>query len=371
MALLAVAAVSARLLAEAAQREGFEAVALDCFRDVDTRRAAREWHATGKAGEALRIDGERVLALLRDLAAQGEAAGWIAGAGFEPLPDVLEAGAALLPLIGCPPAVWRRVTAPLIFFERLDALGIAHPEVRFDAPPHPAGWLRKDEGGHGGWHVRPASERDSGDARHYFQREAPGLPMSAAFLADGRSARLLGCNEQRLQRVGARRFVFAGVIGPVALAPAAARAVEATVLSLVREFGVVGLASLDFLLDGEAPSVLELNPRPSASMALYGDGLLRAHVRACRDGVLPDVALPPGIAGHAIVYAPRTLRLSDAGAGRLAALPFAHDLPATGTRLAAGDPLCSHDARADDRAALLEHLAAQRAAIDALLETTA
>ncbi|MGE5117528.1 MAG: hypothetical protein ACM3N6_13665, partial [Betaproteobacteria bacterium] len=61
---LAVAAASARMLAEAAAREGFEVVALDCFGDQDTRRASRSWHDIATPGRPLRIEGARVLATL-------------------------------------------------------------------------------------------------------------------------------------------------------------------------------------------------------------------------------------------------------------------------------------------------------------------
>ena len=41
--MLALAALSARALAEAAANEGLGAVALDVFGDADTQRLAREW----------------------------------------------------------------------------------------------------------------------------------------------------------------------------------------------------------------------------------------------------------------------------------------------------------------------------------------
>ena len=41
--MLALAALSARALAEAAAREGLRAVALDVFGDADTRRHAADW----------------------------------------------------------------------------------------------------------------------------------------------------------------------------------------------------------------------------------------------------------------------------------------------------------------------------------------
>ena len=372
MPTLAVAAVSARMLAQAAARDGYAVLALDCFGDVDTRRASRAWRDIGAGG--LRIDAARMLTALREIAAQEDAIGWIAGSGFEGEPQLVEQGAALLPLLGTAPAELRRLRTPRIFFGRRDALGLVHPETRFDAPPRGPGWLCKDGGGHGGWHVRRLA--DGGDdvppaSGHYFQREAPGTPMSATFIADAREARLLGFNRLLVRRFGARPFVHGGVIGPLPLPPGAGRAVLDAMQSLVREFAITGLASLDFLLDGDAIAVLELNARPSASMALYGDGWMRAHVQVCTAGELPAVTQTQnGVAGHEIVYAPRPLHLSAAAAAALEAAPHCHDLPAAGTRFAMGDPVCSHDARAADVAQLEALLAAQRATLCNTLEAS-
>jgi predicted ATP-grasp superfamily ATP-dependent carboligase len=372
MPALAVAAVSARLLAEAAARDGYTVVALDCFGDADTRRASAAWHAIGRAGQPLHIDGVRALAALRQVAARGDAIGWIAGSGFEAEPECLAQGAAVLPLLGSAPAALRRLRAPSALFDRLDALAIAHPETRLDPPQGHAGWLRKDAGGHGGWQVRrlTEAEHDLPVAGRYYQREIPGTPMSASFIANRREARVLGFNRLRVRAFGARPFVYAGAVGPLPLPPRAARAVVDALQALVREFEIAGLGSLDFLLDGDAASVLELNARPSASMALYGDGWLRAHVRACVDGELPD-ATPDAAhaaAGHEILYAERPLQLSAAAAKALEAVPHCHDRPAAGMRFAIGDPLCSHSARAADEAQLESRLAAQRTALRRILE---
>jgi uncharacterized protein len=372
MPTLAVAAVSARMLAEAAARDGYAVAALDCFGDLDTRRASRAWHDIG--GHGVRIDAARTLAALRDIATQGDTIGWIAGSGFEGEPQLVEQGAAVLPLLGTAPAALRRLRTSRSFFERLDALGIAHPETRFDAPGRADGWLCKDGGGHGGWHVRRLAdgERDAphGD-RRYFQREAPGTPMSATFIADRREARLLGFNRLLVRPFGARPFVYGGAIGPLPLPPEPARALRDAVQALAREFAVAGLASLDFLLDGDAVSVLELNARPSASMALYGEGWVRAHVQACIAAELPAVMQTRGgVAGHEIVYARRPLRLSTAAAAGLESAACCHDLPAAGTRFAIGDPVCSHSGRAADVAALERLLGAQREALWAILETS-
>jgi predicted ATP-grasp superfamily ATP-dependent carboligase len=369
-ATLALAGVSARLVAERAARDGYRVVALDCFGDVDTRRVAARWYSIASDAAALAIDAGKLLAALAEVASTHDAIGWIAGSGFEASPALVERGAARLPLVGCASAQLARLRAPRVFFARLDALGVPHPQVRFEAPRERAGWLRKDGGGHGGWHVRRASADEPAlGEREYFQREASGVPMSASFIAARGAARVLGFNRMLVRRFGARAFVHAGCIGPLAPPRRAAEAVEDHVAALTREFALQGLASLDFLLDGAAVSLLEVNARPSASIALYGDGLLRAHVDACLQGVLPPPhATLEGVAGQAIVYARRAFVLGEGAAAHLAATEHCHDLPHAGTRFATGDPVCSVEARAADAAALEALLAARRTAIEDWLE---
>ena len=96
MSTLVVAALSARLLAQSAQRAGWRVVALDLFGDVDTCAAADEWHSIGDPA-TLRVDGDLFLAALESARAKADCIGWIAGAGFEPRPDLLDAGARVLP----------------------------------------------------------------------------------------------------------------------------------------------------------------------------------------------------------------------------------------------------------------------------------
>ena len=84
---LAVASLSARWLAESAQRSGQRAVALDLFGDVDTRRAAAAWYRIGEPG-SMQIDIDRLLRVLRRLYRAGRIDGWVAGAGFDGIASV-------------------------------------------------------------------------------------------------------------------------------------------------------------------------------------------------------------------------------------------------------------------------------------------
>jgi uncharacterized protein len=367
---IAIAALSARVFAEQAAREGFEVVALDLFGDRDTRRAAARWLPIGEA-HALRIDGERLLAALQECARSGAAQGWLFGSGLDGRPDLLAAGAERLPLIGNDAGTVRRVRDAGGFFGALAAHGIAHPPVRATAPPDLHGWLVKDSAECGGTHVRRATAPIALGPTQYLQRELDGTPLSATFVADGRAAVVLGCNEQIVQAHDDAPYLYSGLIGPLPHDGALQAQVDAALEVLVPAFGLRGLGSLDLLYDGAVAWVLEINPRPSASVALYAArDPVRSHLRACIDGVLPPPR-PGGAAGalHGtqIVFAPRALTLDPRAADWLAAQPDIGDLPSP----AAFDrdaPLCSVDAEGRSVTELRRHLAARRETVLAALE---
>jgi predicted ATP-grasp superfamily ATP-dependent carboligase len=194
--------------------------------------------------------------------------------------------------------------------------------------------------------------------------------MSALFLADGRGAALVGVSRQIVRALGPRPYVFRGCIGPVALPSAAHRELAAMLDALVVDFGLRGLNGLDFLLEGERLAVLELNPRPSASMDLYRGtlphGLVRAHVAAAA-GRLPAVqATLAGIRGFEVVYASHRSRLADPAA--LACHDWCHDRPTAPLELGWGEPVCTVSAAGATAAEVEAQLAARRRQIRSLLE---
>lgn len=370
--MIAVAALSARALVLSVRQGGERCAALDLFGDQDTRRAAEAWWPIGDAS-SMAIDGDRLLAALDRLAGDGRVRGWVAGSGFEGRPELLEAGAALLPLWGTEGAAVRRLRDPRAFFGFLREAGIAHPPVRHEAPADPAGWLLKDGGGCGGWQVRRAAAGDAPGPLAYWQAERRGAcPMSATFVADGRRARVLGFNLQLVDERPARPYVFRGVIGPVPVADAIRARVADAASAIAQRHGLLGLGSLDFLLHEDRAEVIEVNPRPPASAALYArEGAWRAHRLACTRGVLEAVTTPAGVRGLETVFAPRALRWTAAAARFAARSHRVHDLPAAGTAFAAGDPVCSVSAGGRDAAAVQAALARRRALVLNLLEPAA
>lgn len=374
MTTLAVAGLSARLMAEAAVCDGFEVVALDLFGDVDTCTAASRWFGIGESA-GLQIDGDRVLSTLALLARQGEVAGWVAGGGFEGRPALLARGAELLPLIGTGPEAVARLRDPAQFFAFLDEHDIEHPPVRLSPAVDGSAWLLKDLHGSGGWHIRRAvpGQPASLAPGQYLQRECAGQPMSVTFVANGSGVRLLGVNQQLVCALGASPYVFRGVIGPVPVAGGVLLRLQTILRTLVVGMALRGLASLDFLLDADRVLVLEVNPRPSASLALYPQWQpMAAHVRACLHGDLPaPPAVCAAVHGQEIVFAPQPVRLDVPKAHALAALPDTHDLPAAGQQFGAGDPLCSVSASGRSAAEVLGRLHERREALLRSLETAA
>lgn len=350
---LVVAGLWARPLAESARAGGWQVIALDLFGDADTRRASLQWHPIGKPA-AFAIEPALLRAALRRAAEEPGLVGWVAGSGFESIPEALDWEIAGLPRLGMGGCAVRRVREPVCFFGMLDRLRLDHPPVSLTAPAQPQGWLAKSATGSGGWHIRPADGAPAGGA--YYQRMQPGEPMSALFLADGTRARLVALNRLLVQPLGALPYVYAGAIGPIR-DEALARRLELALAGLVPAFGLRGLASLDFIAHGGRAWLLELNARPSASMVLHerawADGLLQAHVRAAR-GELPatPASHPPGLRGHRVVFARAPCRVDAALASELAQAGDCHDLPAAGARFAGGEPVCSVSAEGSSVAAV-------------------
>ncbi len=338
---LLIAAISGRALAESARRGGYRAAVLDCFADRDTRAAAVECSVVAAAA-GFHFDRR---ALLDAAATLGPDTPLVYGSGFEARPGLLSRLAAGRDVFGNPPAVVRAVKDPRRFFPLLDALAIPHPEVAYDPASKPEGWLVKHRGGAGGAHIQPAGSRRPG-ASDYFQRLETGRPMSALFLADGLRALILGFNEQWTSSARAGSpHLFGGAVGRMPLAAPLGARISDRLDALVAGTGLLGLNSLDFMLDGDRWSVLEINPRPTATMELYDadyeHGLLREHIEACR-GTLPPAARPGPARAQSIVHAREEWRVEPG----FAFPSWCRDVPNPGMNCQPGAPICTVHAEA-------------------------
>lgn len=371
-----VAGLSARMMVESLRGGGRGAIALDLFGDEDTRAAALAWHAIGDPNR-LAFDDKLFLDAILKSARRGDVAGWVAGSGFEARTDLLARGAALLPLLGNAAGLVQRVRTPGWFYPWLVAHEVAHAEVSIERPASLDGWLVKNARACGGWHVRPAGRADAASEGGYYQRRVDGPAMSVLFLADRHEWRIVGVARQIVRPLCGHPYVYRGGIGPVALSPGARRRLETMLDRIVPGLGLCGLNGIDFILSGEVPVLIELNPRPTATLALFDaaipGGLMQAHVAVCRGASLADfrVAKLDEIRGSEVVYARRGGVVEAELAQWMTAQGWCRDIPAAGTPHAFGDPVCSVVTQGRDEAEVECMLAAHRDAVAGNLEARA
>jgi uncharacterized protein len=324
-----VVAVSARMLAEMAAGDGYEVIAVDRFGDVDLRAVATG--ATASSNDALAKLAENI-----------DADAVVYGGGFENRPDLVARLSAGRELLGTDPEVLAAVRDPWAVAAAARAAGARAPETRSaHAPPAEGVWLRKPRLGGGGRGIRGWRGGALGPGE-ILQRRIAGLSCSAAAIGDGRGAAVLAVTEQ-LHRP--RGFGWMGNLIPPRLPGSElaelGRQLRAVCQQVVARFGVRGAFGVDAIWDGRDAWVLEVNPRPPASLELLGPGLFEAHVRGARGLGLPEAGTAPATTRPTVklvLFAERAVRAPHpewwpAGMVR--------DVPHAGEEISAGAPVCT------------------------------
>ena len=372
---LIIAAHSARGFAQVAAACGYEVIALDAFADADTQAFSTLTFKLKFNYFALdTADFMRQFVEMESSVNLNEIEGFLYGSLFDDGPELLAWVAERVRVLGNTPEVMQ-IAKSFEFFELLDELKITHPEVylsektshssfphttlqvperlanrsalvvrkrksiffesvfnfkmdsRFrgnDKVNHTEGmregalayevggnWLSKRLGGTGGTHIKPATDNSSGD---YFQRKINGKPISMLFVADGKTAQLIGFNEQFIAPTNKMPYRFAGAVGGLILPENIQQQFEHAAQQLTIALGLRGINSLDAIfakdnLTGETLCILELNPRLSATFHLYPN-LLTAHLQGCA-GELIDIELPANTSNtQLILYADNPVHIA-------------------------------------------------------------
>jgi uncharacterized protein len=333
------------MLAESARRGGLPCSAVDHFADLDTLRYADACRIVppGEDGG----DGPWIEAVGALSIPKGEA-GIVYGSGLDTRPGLLAELEKIFPLFGNPPEILARINQPRPFFQLLDELAIPFPETRFTPPRHAGGWLVKPGCGEGGKGVGLLAEIGEPQSGAYFQKYLPGPVFSALFLANGRDFRVIGFNTLWAVGEGIAPFLFEGAINRTGLDESRRAEVEGCLRRLVEIAGLRGLNGVDFALDDRGGvRVLEINPRPSASMALYDadfpGGLLRAHLDACLGELPDDGEFRSRVRAFRIVHAKQATLMPCREWPSWVA-----DIPRPGQLIGRGEPVCTAQAAADD-----------------------
>jgi len=369
---------SGRLVAEALHHAGFIVDVFDCFADTDTRQAARQVVVVNDTPQTPCVPDPSVLLPLVREWKKRHPTGWILPtSGFESTPETLASLALLGDYAGNTAKSVQRCKDPWEFARVSQWCGFASPEISPSPVSHPhlthaqnahsentpshasilsssAIWLKKKSGGSNGGHIEILSSDPCQGLTlpFYAQQKKEGEALSVLFLS------YPGQNEARVTVLSYHRqylapgrntpFRFGGLVTATDLSEQVQTALHRACVELSREFHLKGLNSLDAIWDGQELWLLEINPRPPASLALHPLGtqatVLRAHL-ASFDGFKgtdvfdglnteKDNLLNPGFA---IVYASSLLSIP-------ADFRFpsgCHDLPALPRTFQDGEPVCS------------------------------
>lgn len=349
---------SVRAAAWSALRAGFSPICIDAFADADLRACANVLPAPRYPHDALK-------------AVSGLPAGipWIYTGGLENSPRRIDAISRRHRLLGNSGAVVRSARGPAGLADGLDrhdaCLRVAETWAGRTPPAMDGSWMLKPRRGSGGRGVviwdAGAERHPTRNEPHTFQRRIEGLPVSALFLATEHATRSVGFCRQWSGEAdcGAAGFLYAGSIGPIELPKRFHDAAQRGGDVWRRRHGLRGLFGVDFQFDGETLWATEINPRYTASVELYefarGESLLAEHAAAC--GWPHESCASPAVlsmaaaacAGKAVIYAPRSMTAPALPVPRFTGqIPALADIPAPGSLIPAGTPICTAYASGTD-----------------------
>jgi predicted ATP-grasp superfamily ATP-dependent carboligase len=346
-----IVGVSARSMAESAVRSDYAVVALDAFGDLDLQRLCECY--------SLRRDFDLPYSA-RDLfkaSQQLQFEAVVYTSNLENYPELVRRFSRRCPVLGNPAEVVKRVRHWPTLFATLSQAGFRSPETMYSIngkrPAPDRSWLRKPLRSGGGQHVDFWQEAEPLGRGFLLQEYLEGRVCSAAFVANKHEAVVIGLSEQLIGRpeFGGQKFHYCGNLLPLDASVDAAAVLDQTrriADLLTREFGLVGVNGVDFILVNGEVWLIEVNPRYSASMELieraYGLPVFDLHVQAVTQGDLPSFDLAQtarsagGYTSKAILFAEDNRRAPDTQSwperGR-------RDVPHPGESLAAGKPICT------------------------------
>jgi uncharacterized protein len=352
-----IVAISGRALASSARRSGYRPLVADMFGDQDTLNAAHG-HARLAGDLASGIDAQALMPTLEALSRGQNPIGIVCGTGFEDRTQLLHCLAERWRLLGNGAEVVAKAKDPEFLSSVCVDSDVPFPEISLTKPAIRDDWLIKRKGGAGGTHVRSASQSSSINGQVYYQRKVSGTPVTAAFLADGERATILGYSAQWPSPTPRQPYRYGGAVRPAGLVPRTSDLLSTVVHRIAAAMSLVGLNSADFLVDGERFWLVEINPRPGATLDIFEtaeDPLFAQHVAACTGRAAKRPHYPSGATAAEIVYAQNDILSVPA----LDWPDWTTDRPLAGSTIKAGEPVCTVHARGP-AAASARALAGQR-----------
>lgn len=339
-----IAAFSGRALAESARRSGYEPYVADLFGDEDTIAASAGYRRLeGDLESGFTDNFDETIEELSEIARSGAPLKLVYGGGFDGASAYLSIPSAPFDLAGNRPEIIRLIKNPFVLGELCKSFRIKHPAITPEFIADGRIWLEKKIGGAGGGHIQRGVSSPPRKGV-YYQEEVAGRAISALFIADEEGgAGVVGYSEQWISSSPQQPFRYGGAAQPASLSMAHMREISRAVKLFAAYFALRGLNSADFIVDGAKVWLLEINPRPGATLELFDNEtnkLFDQHVRPA-GGISrwePEHFHVDYASAAAVVYADR----GDLIAPAIPDPPdWLKDRPQPGSKILRNQPLCT------------------------------
>ena len=238
------------------------------------------------------------------------------------------------------------INHPKEFFESLKKLDIFFPEVCFSDVPSTNDWLFKRSstcGGIGISREKPSNQKGTGG---YWQRELKGQSLSVLCISDGQDHKIIGINQQFSHSCfEGLPYLYEGALANALISEKNRIKISSYIEKFISCFNIIGVFSMDMIVDENNVFVLEINPRISASYELYerlnpGLNLVDAHIRVCEGERLSNIQisnLNVSHCGYLIIFAESNLVVPMS----INWPSWVKDRPESNRRISVGNPVCS------------------------------
>jgi uncharacterized protein len=333
-----VASISSRQYVKMAAEAGFKVIAIDAFADEDTKAFASQWFVAPLKNGAFEV--EAFLAIV-DALDWADIMGVCYGSGFESQPELLAKIEQRLPVFGNHSISVKSCKDPLVFFDFCVQNGFNFPHVSHSVPLElQNNWLVKSIGGSGGSHIQYLTQSVEHASDVYFQQFILGVPVSCLFVAHDAKTQIIGFNEQWLSPVENAPFRYGGAVSHFELPKYLQLTMQAFINKATNHWGLVGINSCDAIWQDGELYFLEINPRLSATAALYtstvGD-LFLAHLAACKKENVQSLVVSNESKATAIKYVEHPMCVSKG----VDWPNWVTDRPADASLIESEMPLCS------------------------------
>ncbi len=271
---LLVIGASARAFAASASRLGIKVNGIDLFGDQDLREVC---------GRVVQIHADDYPDGLPAIAATFPESPVVYTGGLENHLKILDALSSTRRLLGNDAKVVERVRAPAFVQEVACENGCSYPATFFSSTglPRDGTYLKKPVLSVGGAGIEPwkGLRKKPCVSGEIWQEFVTGIPMSLSFCVNPKGIEVLSVCRQLIGRgwCGAKDFSFCGAVE--LLNSGLHQDMFARVLqfanALVERSGITGLIGVDFIMPRKTagnplrkPIILEINPRPTATMEL-------------------------------------------------------------------------------------------------------